>query len=216
MSKVSSVSVRCIKGLALFGLPCFVLLAGFGVSPEAGADIILQVRDDGPSLRFTWSGTMDVTGSTGVAASLDIDSINEDTNAIISLDGSVFRASGAGTTSANDPWILPTSARAPSVGSGSRFGFSSQSLLWDDSFGAMPGTISPTGTWSYTGFDVATAFGTNLDMGPVLLWTHNGTGDTISIAHVPEPSAFLLLGLVGSVAWIRRRYLSGFGDVKVS
>ena len=40
MSKVSSVSVRCIKGLALFGLPCFVLLAGFGVSPEAGADII--------------------------------------------------------------------------------------------------------------------------------------------------------------------------------
>ena len=58
----------------------------------------------------------------------------------------------------------------------------------------------------FNGTTIATMFGTNLDSGPVLLYTlDGGTSDTISIALVPEPTTTALLGLGGLALILRRR-----------
>ena len=52
---------------------------------------------------------------------------------------------------------------------------------------ATPNTVIDLGPGS-----ISTFFGTNLDSGPRTIWS-GGTGDTVQIAAVPEPSTLLLL-----------------------
>ena len=92
------------------------------------------------------------------------------------------------------------------MGAGHSFGFSSGVLAWDSVFGDAPGVFTPISSFVISGETVASAFGTNLDAGPVVLWTHGETGDTISVglAAVPEPSSVVLLGF-GSLSVLFRR-----------
>lgn len=188
-----------------------ILLAQSGLN-SAQADIILEVSDDGTDLTLQWTGTMNV-GKTGEALGKgnNSDHVSSNSNSIESLGSSNFIGTSLGTRSSNDPWIFTFRSNRPSNGSGTSFGFSGSVLFWDGSFGATPGVIAPDRAWTLNGLTVADAFGTNLDSGPVLLWTNDITSDTISVglassAAVPEPSSFALLGLGGiGVLVLRRR-----------
>ena len=191
----------------IFRRPALAAMLLVFSAATASADIILQVSDDGTDLTLQWTGTMDVGGS-GTVFNLDLDWFNADSSIVASLDGT-GRRGGAGTVSGNDPWLLDTVNSNPGNGTGLGFGFSGGSLFWDDSFGFTPGVIAPDRTWTFTGLTVADAFGTNLDGGPVLLWTNDNTGDTISVAHsaaaIPEPGSFALLAFAGVGLAVRRR-----------
>lgn len=91
---------------------------------------------------------------------------------------------GSGATSGSSPWILGRQ-NATSF-SGDTFMFSHGDLYWATSLGDGPREITPASTMRFEGLDIATAFGTNLDCGPVVLWTHGSTGDTISIGLAPS------------------------------
>ena len=159
----------------------------------AEADIILEVSDDGVDLTLQWTGELNNGGLTGSLNTQAEDLYRGGSDGVFSLDGSSRAGNNLGTVSPFDPWITEFGRNAPTQGSGSGFGFEGSSLIWDDAFGDSPGMITPTRSWIFSGLTIATAFGTNLDSGPVLLWTHKATGDTVSVARanmatVPEPS----------------------------
>ncbi|MBT8043575.1 MAG: PEP-CTERM sorting domain-containing protein, partial [Verrucomicrobiae bacterium] len=82
-------------------------------------------------------------------------------------------------------------------------------LIWDAGLGEKPGEFAPVASLTFSGLDIASAFGTNLDGGPVVIYQFVGGGDTISIGRavpVPEPSSAALLGLsILSLLMIRCR-----------
>lgn len=177
---------------------------------SVSADVILEVSDDGTDLFLQWTGTFDLGSLVGVNDTTTGAVVSGTSQAISVLDGSNYRATFSGSFTGNDPIIGSTGGSAAMGGTG--FGFNGANVFWDDSFGANPGIISPTGSFTLTNRTVASMFGSNLDGGPVALWTLTSTGDTISVglastssAAVPEPSAFALLatGLCGA-GMIRR------------
>ena len=95
-----------------------------------------------------------------------------------------FEKIGAGTPSENTPWI----AGSPGAEvTGDTFGHAWTGLMWSEDSDVIPGIlIQPLTTMVFRGLTVDTAFGTNLDDGPVLLWTHDTSGDTISVARRPK------------------------------
>lgn len=112
-----------------------------------------------------------------------------------------YLGSGAGSASGNDPYIASTFSRVPSTGMGAGFGFSSLGLFWGTSLGSDPDSVVVDRTFVQPGKTVASAFGTNLDGGSVVLWTYTNSGDAVSIQAVPEPSssALLIAGMAGLV-----------------
>ena len=204
LESITEIDIMNWQGVALLAALMIVTPA------TADADIILEVSDNGTDLRLQWTGSMNV-GTTGTAGTANLDAFQPGSGAVASRDGSVFAATGAGSISGNDPWIASATTNIPSNGTGTSFGFQGGRLFWDDTFGATPGVISPNRAWTFSGLTVATAFGANLDSGPVVLWTHGTTSETISVglatAAVPEPSslATLCLGTLGFVAYRRRR-----------
>ena len=197
---------------SVIGVVTVSVLCVASVGPAQG-DVILEVSDNGADLTLGWTGTMDVGGITSSADSGDIDLYSEFNDLILSSDGSSRFSASAGNWAGviSSPWISSTAINNPSSAIGTGFGYSGSALYWDDSFGTSPGIIAPTASWTFTGLTVATAFGTNLDSGPVIVWTHGTTNETISVglasaAAVPEPSTTGLLGLCGlGFAACRRR-----------
>jgi len=183
------------------------------LTPASG-DVILEVSDDGTDLTLGWTGNIDLGNPGSTLGGNNADFYSADSTTVYAEDGpGNLRSFGAiGATSGNDPWIAATTFNFPSLHSGTAFGFLGGQAVWDDSFGVSPGVINPTASWTFDSLTVATAFGTNLDSGPVLLWTHGTTGDTISVglasSAVPEPSAFLLLcvGALGFTGYRRRKH----------
>ncbi len=185
------------------------LSCAFVMCHTASASVIITVSDDGTDLTYTITGTIDRSGD--VAANVNIppslEFVDADSSQLFSLGGNNFSSgSGIGVVSGLDPYILSTYNNDPGDGIGVLSGgFSGTSLFWDVSLGADPDTVTYDRTFVQTGQTVATAFGTNLDAGPVVLWTHTNSGDTFSIQAVPEPSssALLILGFAGLA--VRRR-----------
>ncbi len=186
----------------------------FCTPSSASAGIILEVSDNGTDTTLQWSGSMDLTGSTNGALT------GKDENRIFVLSSGAapivysyevnhYSANSAGTPSGQTPFLGGGNYQSAFTGGGSSFGFQNSTIYWDQSFGTNPGIVTPVRSWTIANETVASLFGSNLDAGPVLLWTHNGTGDTISLglasAAVPEPSSASLIGLGLMCCFVRRR-----------
>jgi len=196
------------------------VVAGFFLllSIPTDAGLVLNVSDNGSNLTLSWSGSLTI-GTNGSSTFSypatsgfgddDYLSSNGSPTGALSLDGTSFGKNTVGTASNNNPMIISVLRNSNSTnGVGTGFGFLNGSIYWDDSFGSNPGTIAPTRSWTFFGRTVASTFGTNLNSGPIVLWTHNQNGQTISIAKasaVPEPSAAVLVGLALVGCGLRRR-----------
>ena len=193
-------------GRIVVAFTCLTLLL---IASPAKAVVRIVVSDDGTALTVRWTGTLDTTGVFGTGAVGDADLINNNSEAIYSLNGPLFLSDGVGVLSGVD---VVESATLPNLSStlvvGGSFGFRFDRLYWDASLGDSPDAVSPDGMFTFSGETVSSVFGTNLDSGPVTLWTFSATGDWIEIAlaPVPEPSRALLSigGLVALIFWRRR------------
>jgi formylglycine-generating enzyme required for sulfatase activity len=69
-------------------------------------------------------------------------------------------------------------------GAGTAIGFNGKYLFWDQSFGAEPGKITVDRTFTRTRYTAA-SFGVAFrnSKSPIALWTHDKTGETISIQN---------------------------------
>ena len=181
-----------------------VSIAGLALAQRVEGAVTWLASDDGANLTLTTTGTFNMgtasaegTGSVGGAAWA------ADTTSSRFGNGTVYYLTNAGTLGA-DPWIAGNLNQS---GSGHAFGYIASSMfIWDLSLGATPGIFTPVTTMTFTGLTVATAFGTNLDAGPVTIWTFGLTGDTISVSGaVPEPTSSVMVALGVAGLMVRRR-----------
>ena len=173
---------------------------------QVEAVVTWLVSDDGTNLTFTTDGgALNVGGIPGSASGGTTQGfINGDGSLLISGgSGAQFNQSGAGTAALT---ISLTNGFAFASTTGDHFGFSNDDLSWDQRFGASPGSFTPLSSMTFAGQTVSSVFGADLDAGPVLLWTHGTTDDSIWITRsVPEPSSFLLVGLSDIGLILRRK-----------
>jgi len=196
--------------IAPLAVASLVVTPLFSQHTEA-AGVVIMASDNGSDLTLTFSGSIDRSGDStnGVAHYFQWDNFNELSTSVFSIsEASPYYANNIGTWAGNDPWIAGSVYNSPATSLGSLdFGFQANALLWDNSLGEDPDTVTTDKVVTFTGYTVASAFGTNLDSGPVLLWTHTNSGDTITIASatVPEPSSATLLGFGAFACIIRRK-----------
>ena len=177
----------------------------FSLGSLADASIVIFVSDDGADTTYSMTGTMDLTSITAqhtFAIDFDLGTSNQ----LYSADGTVHRRLFIGTLSMGVPGA---GFSQTSNGVGTSFGFTDHGIIWDDSFTSNPGVVNVNRTWTIAGRTIASQFGTLLDSGPVVLWTLDATGETISItnsltAAVPEPSSFAMFAAC-LVGFSRRR-----------
>jgi len=180
--------------------------------PQVEAGVTWLASDVGGNLVLsTDGGTLD-TGSMSVSVhnsgSFTGGEYRHNSSALYRIDDDYRPGDSVGSISGADPWLAGSTVSLET--SGDTFGFSNDTLYWNYSGtpGTItPGSITPMTTITFVGLTTSTAFGSNLDAGPVVLWTHTESGDTISVglASVPEPSSTALLGLGGLALMLRRR-----------
>lgn len=171
-----------------------------GIAPYAEASITWLASDTPEGLTLTTSGTLDIGSTTANrTAGYEDATWNINSTSVYGLHGTSWIANGAGTRPATNPWEL-TSVAASSW-FGDAFGYANGILIWDSALGSSPGSISPNTTLVFDSLNIAQAFGSNLDAGAVLLWTHTITSDNISIAlaPVPEPPADVSLNMISEL-----------------
>jgi len=170
---------------------------------------MITVSDDGTDLTYSMTGSIDRSGDAGVgiAQNDDADIVFAGGIGVLAMDGDTYFDTPVGVTVGADPFVggVPFLS-SPSAAVGASFGFLGERLVWDDALGNDPDTIVVDVSFVDPGETVASVFGTNLDGGPVVLWTHTNSGDTVSIQAIPEPSSSLLLvaGVAG-LAFRRNR-----------
>lgn len=186
-------SIFLQKKLSLLSTFAFVALA-----TPAHAVVTWIVSEDGTGVTMSTSGSLD----TQIIASdppFSLTSANMGDTYLYASVGSFHQALVGTTVSSGF-----ASAFSSDVGSYS-FGHDALGhLFWDPIDGALPTSLSPTAEIRWDGETVFSLFGTSLDSGPVTVWTHNDTNDTIQVALVPEPSSATLLGL-GCLGFFLRR-----------
>ena len=190
-------------------------IAFLGLAQQADAGVTWLASDTPGGLVLTTTGSIDTTKIPSRYNSEDqstpISGVWVDNSTIVfSSTASAWVLNDAGFASGSDCWVAGTVFDSAPVTKG--FGFSTTAIGWEKSYGERPVDLTPDSTMRYSGLTIATAFGSNLDAGPVLLWT-SGTAaapgsETISVAlaAVPEPSssALLALGVIGLVARRKR------------
>jgi len=184
---------------AITSIMAAVSITFLGLSQQTDAGVTWLASDDGTDLTLTTDGgTLNILGTTHMAAlQYRFPLVKNDPNfnwgvmwhtsggcyAIVSdyFYLSQHEPIGVGTPSGNSPWI----AGSPGAEvSGDSFGHAWTGFLWSEDSEVLPGIlIRPLTTMVFRGLTVDSAFGKNLDKGPVLLWTHDISGDTISVAR---------------------------------
>lgn len=193
--------------MKLFSLATVVAVLAFSTS-TASADIILSVTEVGSDLHFSFSGTIDLTGDFGehfINENLDLMTGNR----VTSQSSAAYRDITAGVVT-NYPFGAGYQLN-PSNGSGEAFGFNNNGIYWDATYGQNPGELTIDRSWTVANRTIAGQFnGADLSS-PVVLWTHTGSGDTISLlaATVPEPSSAAAIGLLSVCFAARRRRRRG-------
>ena len=194
-----------------------VIIACLGLAQKGEAAVTWLVSQVGDDVVMVTSGDLQV----GVGGSF-VRQQNEFLGAVVAGGGVVVKTGltdtltnlgVAGTNIIADPFIIDgnilTVLRAD-VFTGDSFGHHgvSGNLFLDPSdYSGSATTITPVSSMTYFNVTVADLFATNLDNGPVVVWTASVTGDTIqfALAAVPEPSSTALLGLGGLALMLRRR-----------
>ena len=206
--KVNNMRVFLVRVVSVFAFCLFV------IPSIASAGVILEASDDGTDLTLKWTGSFDLgTLSPTIFVSDFGPSLSTASTRI--LEGSSFGNQFSGSATGNNPFLSGSGLGAfswhPSSLSGTGFGFNGVNVYWDDAFGANPGVITPTGQATINNRTVASVFGTNLDAGPVELWTLTSTGDSISVGlassagAVPEPSSLAVIGIGTCLVFGQRR-----------
>ncbi|MBT7068859.1 MAG: hypothetical protein HN919_21365 [Verrucomicrobia bacterium] len=166
----------------------------------AEAALTWEVSEAGGNVTMTTVGSLDITGLTGATSSTfssSAEGVDRNGSGWEYINNSGGNASwyrkdmNEGAPSAVP--VVSTGTFAPDSVSGDTFGQRKHdngnfSLHWDLSEGATPGTISPISTMVFNNQTIASMFGTNLDSGPVTLWTYGATGDSILIALASTPA----------------------------
>ena len=197
------------------------LVGGLGAQQGLEASVTWLVSDNGMDLTFQTDG-----------GSLDLGDVTE----AVVVDPRDFQphsyVSGTGSSGfymmSQDFLVLPGvgvpsdflmflrhNVSANFDGAGPTFGFGGPSLILGAEFGdfddlgrvnSVSSSITPESTFRIPGYTVSSLFGSTLDSGPVLLWTHQVTGDTILLSRaIPEPSV-VLCSLTGFFLFgLRRR-----------
>lgn len=189
--KLSSYETR--KGSTLTAIVAAASVACIGLAQQAHAGVTWLVSEsDGDLLVKTDGGSLRVAPAQGSAynpnATYGLIRANSNQVMVNTSTGGAkrwYQDLGSGAISGNKPWVFGIRGNATSY-SGDSFMFSNGDLYWATHLGNGPGEITPNSTLRFEGLDIATAFGQNLDCGPVLLWTHGTTGDTISIGLAPN------------------------------
>lgn len=179
------------------------VLAGVSFFPNAEAGVVWLASDDGTNLTLTTSGSLNTSASFDTFSNPNAGYSPEFSFLLAPVNDNSPADFGAGTSS-----FYPGNLDAiASTTTGHSFGTSGANLLWDQSFGLSPGTFAPVTTIIFNGETVASAFGSSLDAGHVVLWTDSVTRDTVSIGltSVPEPSSTGLVGFGGVALLLRRR-----------
>ncbi len=201
------------KTRTLFKAPLAVAaIICLGLLQQADAGVVWLASDDGANLTLTATGSLAVSGlvdTTTTAATTG--QINATTVNFFGITGTFRQDFGVGVHTGNDPWIAGDASTASLTGD--TFGHFGPDLIWAPAEAPVGGppatTLTPITTMTFSGLTVASAFGSNLNAGPVVLWTFTATGDTISVdlATVPEPSSCVTLAIgLASILLRRRRY----------
>jgi len=180
-----------------------VLLITLTQSADAG--VVWLASDTGGFLTLTATGSIDRGRLLGYSGSRKFDTgyFQSDSTIVYAWNGN-YSYSTIGTLSGNDPWISSTLFADSILGTSQGFGHRNGQMYWDGNEIDVNYIVTPDIAMVFDTLTIATAFGSNLDAGPVLLWTCNATGDTISIEKVPEVSSMALLAL-GMVTFTMRR-----------
>ena len=193
-------------------------IAYLGIYPKTDAGVIWLVSDNGTDLTMTTDGgsifldgytsyLLDASPGTSSGSVSDTwgGAIPEDPLfQIEQLNNDNYWGLMAGEPTGN-PWWIAADSTASSV-SGHSFGGTLDGIYWDASFGkTISGSITPISSMTFSGLTIATAFGTNLDSGPVVIWEDTDTGETISVQAVPEPSSSASAAVGMMFLMLRRR-----------
>ena len=193
-----------------------VIIASLGLTQRGEAAVTWLVSQVGDDVVLETSGDLQIGGGGTTYQTTRV-------QGAIYYDGSIVMKNGlnnytgglgfSGTNVVADPFIIDgntvTSIFAGAL-AGDTFGQhgTTGNIFLDPSdYSGSATTITPVSSMTYFNVTVADLFATNLDNGPVVVWTAFVTGDTISfaLAAVPEPSSTALLGLGGLALMLRRR-----------
>jgi hypothetical protein len=203
-------SASSVKRIAVFGAAFALALAFFASSAEA--NIVVTWSDTGvaSSLVGTWAGSWDLTnygspsGAPGTSAGSAVGWNTASSADLISLPSATTTSQLRRYTLVNTS-VYPgsafnvTSQTVTQKGGSASGDFlsllvvsngSSQDTTIDLPFGYVSGE-SLSGTMFLTNGTLGTAFGTNLDNGPVVMF--NDGVNTITFQAVPEPSTVMCL-----------------------
>ena len=184
-----------------------VVIACLGLAQRSDAAVTWLVSESGGDVLLSTSGSLQLGGGF-VVGTITRDWGGDVTDDLFGARGVMDRVAGAGSITGALSGLVGVSSTSTASGV---FGANNASLFLEQGvYVGAATTITPVASMTFLSNTISNIFGSVLDSGPVVLWTANGSGDTISVAlapaaTVPEPSTTALLGLGGLALMLRRR-----------